>query len=767
MKRHIAFAPGILMFLEKESQRDWELIFEKLFEVSPFLMGIVKLKEGTIVHLLDNQATCDFFQKKRSAAAGSKAEDMGAAQEYIELWKTNYLKSLQSKQPVSFEYLHRIFGEDRYLKANVSFLGLAEDTCPLFFYLAEDITDEKILTKKLEAEKARFREATENANAGLLDWNVETGDVFFSEKWKHMLGYSQQDFLPEIDSWLNKVHEDDQDLMMNAIQKCLEGNVSFFRQEYRMRQKSGDFLWMLAQGNCVRDSDHKVKHIYIWNSEIHQMKLMNTFLELEREKFEAITNHLSSVIWISDPKKSRIEYISKGYERIWKQSIETLYQNPVAFIDPIHPEDKDRVIAAFPLQILGRYDIRYRLLIKGEVTWIHDIAFPIRDENGDVSRVVGIATDITKDIERENTLLLEKEKFESIVENIPVMLSFFDEKGEFQWCNKEWEVKLGWNSESMKGQDILSEFYPDEKEKKRVLDFMLSGRRDWEEFLTRTKDGKFLPTIWANVRLSSGASIGIGKDISQEKEQERIIEEQRALMVHSSRLSTLGEMAGGVAHEVNNPLSIILGKTNQLKKKIQSGDVQPQTILDSLAVIEKTADRIGKIVKGLKLFSRSGEGEPFQPYPFSSILQETLDLCSERLRQKQIQLVLKVEPTIVLECRNVQISQILLNLISNSLDAIQFRENPWIEIGAHQEKDRLIVYVTDSGLGIPQEIASKLMIPFFTTKELGKGTGLGLSISRSLAEDHGGTLIYDEKSPNTRFVLTLPVRQKEKPFPKK
>lgn len=752
------------MFLEKESQKDKDLIFEKVFEVSPFLMGVVKLKENTIVHILDNQATSDFFQKPKSKMKGSKAQELGVNQDHIELWKMHYLKSFQTKLPSSFEYSHRIFDEDRFLKVTVSFLGMAEDACPLFYYLAEDRTDEKILQEKLDTEKSRFREATENANAGFLDWEIESGYVFYSEKWKHMLGYNDEDFLPEIDSWLNKVHEEDQELVMKTIQTCLNENISHFRQEYRMKQKSGDFLWMLAQGNCVRAQNGKVKHIYIWNSEIHQMKLMNTFLEIEREKFDAITKHLPSAIWISDPSKSRLEYVSKGYERIWKQSIESLYQNPISFLDPIHPEDKDRVLAAFPLQPLGRYDIRYRLLINDSVTWIHDIAFPIRDEEGNVFRVVGIATDITKDIERENALTLEKEKLETIVENIPIMLSFFDQNGNFQWCNKEWEEKLGWNTQSMLGRDILSEFYPDPKEKARVLDFMLSGRKDWEEFLTRKRNGEFLPAIWANVKLSSGSSIGIGKDISQEKEQAKIIEEQRALMVHSSRLSTLGEMAGGVAHEVNNPLAIILGKTNQLKKKIHSGELHPQTILDSLDIIEKTADRIGKIVKGLKLFSRSGEGEPFQSYPLASILNDTLDLCSERLRQKQIQLILKVEPTIVLECRNVQISQILLNLIGNALDAVQNTENPWIEIGAHQNKEVAQIYVMDSGHGISPEIIERLMIPFFTTKELGQGTGLGLSISKSLAEDHGGSLIYDKNSTNTRFVLTLPTKQKEKPF---
>jgi PAS domain S-box-containing protein len=748
------------MLLENESQKDRELIFEQLFESSPFLMGIVKLKEGNIFHLLDNQATATFFKKTVFAIQGKTADQIGTEKAYIEIWKSSYLQAMNSKSSYTFEYNHKIHESSFWLKATVNYLGQSEDENPLFSYIAEDITAKKEIDSKLKDQEDRFREATENAKAGLLDWNVKSGEVFFSTKWKQMLEYTSDDVLPEINSWIDKILEEDQEEILNSINKCFNSSINFFRHEYRIKLKSGTYFWMLAEGSCVRDENGKLLRLIIWNSDIHQMKTTNNVLQIEREKFEAISNHINSVIWISNPEKNIIEYVSQGYERVWKKSIESLMQNPKSFIDSIHPEDQKRVIAAFPKQALGSYDIRYRLLIDEKNIWIHDIAYPIKDGNGKVIKIVGIASDITLDIERENALTLEKEKFESIVNNIPVMLSFFNHKGEFEWCNSEWTKILGWTAESMKGKDILAELYPDLGERKSVLDFILSGSKDWMEFQTTTKNKELVDTIWANVKLTSGASIGIGKDIRREKTQRKIIEEQRMQMTHSSRLSSLGEMAGGVAHEVNNPLSIIIGKTQQLRRKMLAGEKDSEQIIEALQAIEKTAERIGKIVKGLKSFSRSGEGEPFASSSLKMIVDDTLDLCSERIRQKQIDIILKVEPTILIECRAVQIAQILLNLISNSLDAIQGTEKAWIEIGASEKNDFSFIYVKDSGGGIPLDIAEKIMNPFFTTKELGKGTGLGLSISKSLAEDHGGSLNYDASSKNTKFNLILPIKRK-------
>lgn len=230
---------------------------------------------------------------------------------------------------------------------------------------------------------------------------------------------------------------------------------------------------------------------------------------------------------------------------------------------------------------------------------------------------------------------------------------------------------------------------------------------------------------------------------------------QRSLSIHRSRISSLGEMASGIAHEINNPLSVIKGKIQTVKHKLAELNHVEQVIGD-LDRMDSTVDRISKIIKGLRTFARSDEKSPFQSVDLQSLVQEVLDLCATKLHNSEIQVRLKNVGTQILSCRPVQIQQVLVNLLNNSIYAIENTQTKWIEIEVLDEEHSTTIMVTDSGPGIPQEIADRIMDPFYTTKPIGEGTGLGLSISYSILKEHGGEFIYDKKHKNTRFMLCLP-----------
>lgn len=247
-----------------------------------------------------------------------------------------------------------------------------------------------------------------------------------------------------------------------------------------------------------------------------------------------------------------------------------------------------------------------------------------------------------------------------------------------------------------------------------------------------------------------------------EESQQMILNQQQSLMT-SSKMSALGEMAGGVAHEINTPLAVIGMRVEQMEECVKEGDLDGFDFADGLNVIKNTVERIAKIVSGLRFFAREGRHAKPQKMQISSLIEETLSFCRERFANHGVQLDVVRDNSfnsLEVECRSVEISQVILNLLNNAFDAIEATKNKWVRIQAVDHGEYAEISVTDSGTGIPKDVRDKIMDPFFTTKEIGKGTGLGLSISRGIIDQHQGKLYLDANSPNTKFTILVPKVQK-------
>lgn len=227
-------------------------------------------------------------------------------------------------------------------------------------------------------------------------------------------------------------------------------------------------------------------------------------------------------------------------------------------------------------------------------------------------------------------------------------------------------------------------------------------------------------------------------------------------VVQAAKMSSLGEMAGGIAHEINTPLAIISICNEQIRIEAESTRTDIEKIKEKSEKIDSTVHRIATIVRGLRSFARQSDGDPWQLSKLSELVQDAFSLCAEKFRHHQIKVTFEVSDQIKVDVVPQQISQVILNLLSNSFDAIHASDNAWIKISAVVFGSSVILTVTDSGQGIPLLLQSKIMNPFFSTKEVGKGTGLGLSISKGIIESFGGTFEYNNQSSNTQFKITLP-----------
>jgi C4-dicarboxylate-specific signal transduction histidine kinase len=274
---------------------------------------------------------------------------------------------------------------------------------------------------------------------------------------------------------------------------------------------------------------------------------------------------------------------------------------------------------------------------------------------------------------------------------------------------------------------------------------------------------RWINTIAAPSRNVDGSTQfnGISFDVTHERELADKLQEQQAMMSSSSRLTALGEMAGGIAHEINNPLTVAHAYASRLRDLAEAGKtIDAETVIKSAQKIESVCMRISRIIAGLRSIARDGDNDRFVVVPLRPIVDDALSLSTEKFRHRNIELqVERVPETLMIECRSVQISQILVNLLLNAQHAVESRPGEkWIRLSVLENATTVEIRVMDSGLGIAPDIRDRIFDPFFTTKDVGKGTGLGLSVSAAIAEAHGGALYLDENEVHTTFVLILQKR---------
>jgi C4-dicarboxylate-specific signal transduction histidine kinase len=236
-------------------------------------------------------------------------------------------------------------------------------------------------------------------------------------------------------------------------------------------------------------------------------------------------------------------------------------------------------------------------------------------------------------------------------------------------------------------------------------------------------------------------------------------QENQALKVMSSKMYTLAEMSASIAHELNNPLAIIQGLAWMSSSLLEGDQIPLAKLNQNMTKIIAMTERSSKIIKGLRVFARDGTDDPMELIELNCVIEETLELCKAKIKSRGVSIEWQPGDTAFSTGKAVQISQVLLNLLNNSADAIETQKDPWIKVSYAQKDHFWIVSVTDSGKGIAPEVVKKMMSPFFTTKPAGKGTGLGLSISNSILKSHGGNFWHDADCENTRFCFSLPIFQ--------
>jgi len=356
----------------------------------------------------------------------------------------------------------------------------------------------------------------------------------------------------------------------------------------------------------------------------------------------------------------------------------------------------------------------------------------------------------------------ESEKvFRSVFENSGIGIALIHTNGDILKANEYFNQLIGYDpqkNQSHKKTSVNLIF----KENHQVYnDLRLQTKTQCEVQFINLKSEQ----IWAKVSLTKIAnndhnsfSILLTENITLHKKAEAQIIEQQHKLNYSAKMTALGEMASGIAHEINNPLGTINATSTAISNLLKKKNFDDPFVFKSLEKINTTVDRIAKIIKGLRNFSREASQDELQLTHISEILQDTLSLCSESLKKNQIDIkVNHPYPDSAIFCRPAEISQVLLNLLSNATAVLsQHNGERIIEILTTRSEELITIEVSNTGPLIAEEIKNKIFQPFFTTKPVGEGTGLGLSISTGIMKSHQGSLELKKNCPRTTFVLTFP-----------
>ena len=612
-----------------------------------------------------------------------------------------------------------------------------------------DVTERKAAQVELEEREERFRAIAEGVPLSVLISRTEPSEILFAnarafETFGLRVGLESEA--------IRSIYARPDDRRRVLEKLAEEGSVDAF--EVEMRGRDGTTLWCLLSARAVAFGGQPA--VLTAFTEVTQLKAMQQALQESEARLAAFMEHAPVGMYLKD-LEGRYVLLNPEMGKVLGTDVEgmvgrTVVESPIGHHAPFIPERDQEVLRTGRVLVTEEH-----LPNPEEYTWELVIRFPVRGPDGRITHIGGFDVDITARKAMEEALKASEQRFRAFAEAHPVPLFISQiETGKVIFASPPCAQLLRMPLDELRSGNTLR-LYPDPEHRAKLVDQVRrDGAVEGLEVRLRRADGtEFWAALTSRLITFEGedAMVTAVVDLTEPKRVEAELARQRQILHQNEKMSALGSLLAGVAHELNNPLSVVVGHASLLEDFATEAAIR-----DRALKIRTAADRCARIVRTFLAMARS---KPRQrsAVQLNSTIGEALEIVAYGLRTADVEVACVLAPDLPpVWADGDQLHQVFANLFVNAQQALQIVPPPRrLTVRSGFDDEAVWVEVADNGPGVPADIAHRVFEPFFTTKPQGVGTGVGLSVCHGIVAAHGGEIRLEAAAgQGATFLVRLP-----------
>ena len=629
--------------------------------------------------------------------------------------------------------------------------------------LQQQIAERSRIEVELRVSNERLDLALRGTTDGIWDWDLVTGQMYFSPRWKEMLGYADDEIGDRFKEWETRLHPEDRDRALAAFRDYFGGKRATFELEHRLRHKDGSYRWILSRGVAIWDEAGKPKRMAGSHVDLTERRRSEQALKESESKLRAFINNVPAILFSID--RSGVITMAEGLGMdalrfheggIVGHSVAELYGDVPGVVESVR-----RALAGESLVTNMQLQQTF-----------YEVAYsPIHAPDGAVTGVIGVAHDITERHKAEQALEISERRTRLIIENAYDAYVAMDQDGAIVDWNPQAENIFGWKRAEVMGKSLSDIIIPERMRTQHLsglVHYLHTGegpllnrrievpalRRDGQEFPVELT----ISTLRIEENVVFSAFI---HDISARIRAKETLEATAAELRRSNE--ELEQFAYIASHDLQEPLRMVASYTQLLERRYAAQLDEGAREFIGYAV--DGAKRMQQFITGLLRYSRVGtEARVLEAVNLEEVFQAAIANLRISIEESGAQVKSGALPVVWGDPR--QLIQLFQNLIGNALKFRKPDQAPRVEVWAERDGDFWRVSVRDNGIGLDPRFYERVFIIFqrLHSREEYEGSGLGLAICKKIVERHGGRIWVESKEgEGATFSFTLPLQTKAIP----